>query len=62
MSTTYLTAGGLIGAAAASAIDASLLAFERLPERKVAALPAVSLFPVVALTERGGRLGLSGSF
>jgi hypothetical protein len=62
MSTTYLTAGGLIGAAAVSAIDASLLAFERVPEREVAASPAVTLSPVVALTERGGRLGLLGSF
>jgi hypothetical protein len=62
MSSTYLTAGGLIGAAAVSAIDASLVAFERQPERTVAASYGVSLFPAFALSERGGRLSLSGSF
>ena len=53
--------GGLLGAAAASALDAGLLAYDKSPETR-SALRAPPLGLSFALARQGGRVSVSGAF
>jgi len=56
--------GGLIGGVAVSALDAAVFAYEApAPEKhRVLASNRPRLWPSIALTPRGGRATLVGSF
>jgi hypothetical protein len=59
-----MVAGGLIAAAAVAALDASVFAYDASERRihKDAARAGFAWWPSLALTPRGGRAGVSGSF
>lgn len=63
-SDTATITGGLIGGVAVSALDAGVFAFEPpAPEKhRVLASNGPRLWPSIALTPRGGRAALVGSF
>jgi hypothetical protein len=64
LSDTGMIAGGLIGASAISVIDAAALTYEtpEAPKSHYAEASRPRIWPSVAVTPRGSRVGIAGTF